>query len=347
MNPHDETPTAAGNLAVGEEEPRHIRHVTLPSVPQAAGLARGEVRSSLTSWGLERLEDTAVLLVSELVSNAVLHARHDGSELTLRIADAGTWLRIEVSDGDPRPPRPQSPVALDESGFGLVLVESLAAKWGVDQDTTGKTVWIELDTRQAGRPGSPPLRGLSTARRDGTHHRQLRPSGLLAGEEAACADGDAYPAAERGRISGAETAALCRSAAALIQQRGWDPLAESWSRVGPLPMDVAIYSAAEARGYEDLDDILDAALTHIAGSLYAAGEVTRQMLVHDMTDVAMTWEARPGRTADQVLAMLDLTASILDRQDGPRGPAIVSRLRRPQDVPGWPGSARERPAQAG
>ncbi len=55
-------------------------------------------------------------------------------------------------------------------------------------------------------------------------------------------------------------------------------------------------------------------LTHIAGLLYAAGEVTRQMLVHDMTDVAMAWEARPGRTVGEVLAVLDLTAAILDRQ---------------------------------
>jgi hypothetical protein len=78
-------------------------------------------------------------------------------------------------------------------------------------------------------------------------------------------------------------------------------------------MDVAIYSVAEARGFERLDDILDAVLTHIAGALYAVGEVTRQMLVHDMTDVAMAWEARAGRTAGEVLAMLALTASILDR----------------------------------
>ncbi len=78
-------------------------------------------------------------------------------------------------------------------------------------------------------------------------------------------------------------------------------------------MDVAIYSVAEARGFEHLDDILDAVLTHIAGTLYAVGDVIRQMLVHDMTDVAMAWEARAGRTADEVLAMLALTASILDR----------------------------------
>ena len=106
---------------------------------------------------------------------------------------------------------------------------------------------------------------------------------------------------------------MCRSAAALIHELGWDPLAETWNTAGPLPMDVAIFSVTEAGGYERPDDILDAVLTRIAGLLYAAGEVTRQTLVHDMIDVAMAWEARPGRTAEEVLGVLELTASILDR----------------------------------
>ena len=118
---------------------------------------------------------------------------------------------------------------------------------------------------------------------------------------------------DHGPASRAEAASLCRGAATLIRERGWDPLAESWSPVGPLPMDVAIFSVAENRGYEHLDDILDVVLTHIAGTLYAIGDVTQQMLIHDLTDVAMAWEARPGRAADEVLATLDLTASILGR----------------------------------
>src|SRR5260221_1855891 len=116
MTSNEETSTPAGNSAVGEDEPRHVRQVPLPSAPQSAGLAREEVRNSLASWGLGRLEDVAVLLASELVGNAVRHARHDGGELELRFSGAGTWLRIEVSDADPRPPQPQSPAGLDESG---------------------------------------------------------------------------------------------------------------------------------------------------------------------------------------------------------------------------------------
>jgi hypothetical protein len=79
-------------------------------------------------------------------------------------------------------------------------------------------------------------------------------------------------------------------------------------------MDVAISAVTEARGYDRPDDILDAVLTHVAGLLYAAGEVTRQTLVHDMTDVAMAWEAGQGRTAEEVVAVLDGTASVLDCQ---------------------------------
>jgi anti-sigma regulatory factor (Ser/Thr protein kinase) len=152
MTPHPERQATAGNTTAGADEPRDARQVMLPSALCAAGLARQQVRAALASWGLGQLEDTAVLLATELVGNAVRHARHGGNELTLRIADTRAWLRIDVSDKDPRPPQPHLPAELDESGFGLVLVEGLAAKWGVDQATEGKTVWIELATGRARQP---------------------------------------------------------------------------------------------------------------------------------------------------------------------------------------------------
>jgi anti-sigma regulatory factor (Ser/Thr protein kinase) len=111
------------------------------------------VRDTLASWGLRHLDETATLLVSELVSNAVRHARTNGSRLELRLETVATWLRIEVSDGDPMPPRPRAPSGLDESGFGFVLVEALADKWGVRETAAGKAVWIELNTEQADEPG--------------------------------------------------------------------------------------------------------------------------------------------------------------------------------------------------
>jgi serine/threonine-protein kinase RsbW len=135
-------PGEAGNVD-------QARRVTLPAVAEAAWLARRVTREALTSWGMAHLEEMAVLLVSELVTNAVRHACTSGSLLMLRLEAGGTWLRIEVHDADPRWPQPAIPTELDESGFGFVLVDALAGKWGVRDTPMGKAVWAELDTRQA------------------------------------------------------------------------------------------------------------------------------------------------------------------------------------------------------
>jgi serine/threonine-protein kinase RsbW len=260
MTTYPARPAAAGNQKAGTGEPDHALWVMLPAAAQAASLARQGVRDALGRRGLSHLEDTAVLLVSELVSNAVLHARHGGSELELRVTDTGTWLRIEVSDADPRPPQPHIPAGLDE--FGFVLVEALAAKWGVDQVAAGKTVWIELDT------------GRASADRGCAKQIQAQPPRRRAAKAAGARLGDDLHAAGAEGIPATETASLCRSAAALIRVLGWDPLVESRDAAGPLPMDVAISAVTQARGYDRPDDILDAVLTHIAGLLCAAGEVT-------------------------------------------------------------------------
>lgn len=117
----------------------------LPVHGLAARLARRATHDTLASWGLDHLEETATLLVSELVSNAVRHAR-TSMVLELALEACGSWLRMEVADADPHPPLPRTPAALDESGFGFVLIEALADKWGVRETATGKGVWAELDS---------------------------------------------------------------------------------------------------------------------------------------------------------------------------------------------------------
>ena len=91
----------------------------------------------------------AALLTSELVTNAIQHASAGGSAIVLRLETAGGWLRIEVHDADPCEPTPRPLSVLEESGFGLVLVEAMADKWGVRQPVKGKAVWAELDTQPA------------------------------------------------------------------------------------------------------------------------------------------------------------------------------------------------------
>jgi anti-sigma regulatory factor (Ser/Thr protein kinase) len=98
------------------------------------------------AWQLGYLEETAVLLVSELVTNAVRHARNTAT-ITLKLTSAGGDLRAEVHDCDRHWPQPRTPADCDESGYGFVLIESLAGQWGVHRTMTGKTVWAELRER--------------------------------------------------------------------------------------------------------------------------------------------------------------------------------------------------------
>ena len=122
--------------------------LTLPPAGRAAGVARQVTREALAAWRVAHIEETAVLLVSELVTNAVRHARPGRLAMALSLEAAGAWLRIEVHDADARVPRQRTPGASDESGFGLLLIEALSGNWGVRQTATGKAVWAELDARQ-------------------------------------------------------------------------------------------------------------------------------------------------------------------------------------------------------
>ena len=123
--------------------------MTLPATGRAPGLAREATRDALSTWHVAHLEETALLLVSELVTNVVRHARARVLAMALWLEPEGTSLLIEVYDADPHEPRPRMPGTLEEGGFGFVLIEALAGKWGVRQTETGKAVWVELDAREA------------------------------------------------------------------------------------------------------------------------------------------------------------------------------------------------------
>jgi anti-sigma regulatory factor (Ser/Thr protein kinase) len=153
MTTDQDGPRGAHTLPGGAERTRRNLQMTLPVADHAVRLARQATCDALATWRLLLLEETAVLLVSELVTNAVRHARGTDA-ISLELETAGIWLRIEVQDADPRWPQPRTPGGFDESGFGFVLVDALAGKWGVRETATGKAVWAELGTRPGGEPGT-------------------------------------------------------------------------------------------------------------------------------------------------------------------------------------------------
>jgi anti-sigma regulatory factor (Ser/Thr protein kinase) len=126
--------------------------MTLPASGESVRTGRHATRVVLSAWRLSRLEENAVLVVSELLTNAVRHARDtDAIELDLHATPAG--LRIEIQDRDRQWPRPRVLDELSESGFGFLLIDALVAKWGVRETETGKAVWAELDIQPGSEPG--------------------------------------------------------------------------------------------------------------------------------------------------------------------------------------------------
>jgi anti-sigma regulatory factor (Ser/Thr protein kinase) len=118
--------------------------VPLPSRPESAATARRLAQVViLRHWGLgPRLAEDTVLLVSELVGNAV---RHTGARVFgLRMRRRRGWIRVEVRDPSRGLPCLMPVQELDVSGRGLFLVDELADRWGVDLLPRGKTTWFEM-----------------------------------------------------------------------------------------------------------------------------------------------------------------------------------------------------------
>jgi hypothetical protein len=113
---------------------------TAPSVPEA----RGFVSGSLTAIP-QQVRATAALLVSELATNAVVHAA-SSFDVTIVCPTPSGRVRVEVTDADETRPTPRQPPPNVPHGRGLLLVASLSDDWGVDEaiGRPGKTVWFEL-----------------------------------------------------------------------------------------------------------------------------------------------------------------------------------------------------------
>ncbi|MGW3248807.1 ATP-binding protein [Streptomyces sp. NPDC001070] len=109
----------------------------LTSVGRARRLTTAQVRE----WSLDELTDTVELLVSELVTNALRHAR---GPVRLNLRVEGARLRCEVEDVSSAAPVRRAAETDAEGGRGIEILDLLSAAWGTDRTATGKTTWFEL-----------------------------------------------------------------------------------------------------------------------------------------------------------------------------------------------------------
>jgi anti-sigma regulatory factor (Ser/Thr protein kinase) len=111
--------------------------------PRAARAARDFIAAQLAAWHMDQLEETAVLLVSEVVTNAL---RHTSGAVTMDLTRLTDRVRVEVADDVTRTPTIGSGDLLDEGGRGVPLLDVLSDRWGTAPRGTGKVVWFELST---------------------------------------------------------------------------------------------------------------------------------------------------------------------------------------------------------
>ncbi|QYC40403.1 Histidine kinase-, DNA gyrase B-, and HSP90-like ATPase [Nonomuraea coxensis DSM 45129] len=121
----------------------------LPAAPEAVATARRLVREALAVWGLSTLADDLTMVVSEVVTNAIVHAK---SAVTLSLHRQGRSVRGEVADHSPVWPTPLPAGPDEEHGRGLAIVAAYSERWGVDPTPDGKIVWF------VARDGSIPFR---------------------------------------------------------------------------------------------------------------------------------------------------------------------------------------------
>ncbi|MFI0977134.1 ATP-binding protein [Streptomyces sp. NPDC021093] len=135
----------------------------LPACPESVAHARHLTAARLTVWGLGAdVGDTAALVVSELVTNAVIHTGSD--RVRCELADGDGRLRISVRDEGIGPQGPRlrrSAEAAGEHGRGLLLVDALCDTWGSQENgpDSGRTVWAELPHAETAETGGSSFSG--------------------------------------------------------------------------------------------------------------------------------------------------------------------------------------------
>ncbi|WP_030193148.1 SpoIIE family protein phosphatase [Streptomyces sp. NRRL S-87] len=138
---HPKRPARRTMLTVAQAEPERI-----------AG-ARRQVRELLHDWADPEQVDAAELMVSEMVTNVLLHTDGDAMLLAEAVGELGRRrLRVEVADGSDELPHMRHPNEMSSSGRGVLLMEMLADDWGVDPRGEGKSIWFALHERSEPQP---------------------------------------------------------------------------------------------------------------------------------------------------------------------------------------------------
>ena len=221
----------------GERPPHDLRtagrrdRCRLPRDPAGPGIARRFVERRLVEWGHADDVDVALLLTSELVTNALLHA---GGVDEISLEERGPYVRVAVHDPSPLLPRPRNYDAEAVTGRGLSLVRQVALVSGVTRTGAGKAVWFELgpgeptgrfDTEVAGEDGCVEvvLEHLPTALYAAAQEQtdaMLREYALLAWSDPQ--SNLPRRVAEVDRVHGAVVGAVCEA----LEQAGDDPVSD-------------------------------------------------------------------------------------------------------------------------
>jgi anti-sigma regulatory factor (Ser/Thr protein kinase) len=133
----------------------------LPALPSSAGEARRLLRDALPGEASEEAVDAAALALSEIVTNALVHA---GTPMRLRVIIAPPAVRVELADGSVHLPLPRDYSRAAGTGRGLHMVTEVVDQWGAHHDEDGKVVWFEITDPPPAEPSTAPGQ-VSSARR--------------------------------------------------------------------------------------------------------------------------------------------------------------------------------------
>lgn len=135
--------TARMGHAHGHDQESH--DITVELAPEARSVTRARQRAleAAAAWDIPAsVKDRLALVVTELASNAVTHAR---STFRVHLQRRDSTIRGEVVDADPEPPIQVNPAPRATAGRGLMIVRHLTDRAGVDDTLSGKSVWFEID----------------------------------------------------------------------------------------------------------------------------------------------------------------------------------------------------------